>query len=122
MQTCARRRVLDYGNRLPVHLSPGRDTMPAACLTIELHLPASSSLKDKRQVLRHLLDTARQRYRVAAAELDYQDLRQRSIVGFAAVAADVGQVEKVLDEVERFVWSHPEVEVVASERSWMEEP
>jgi hypothetical protein len=95
--------------------------MPAAMLTIELRLASASSLKDKRQVLRHLLDTARRRYGVAAAELDYQDLRQRSLLGFAAVSANVAHVDEVLDEVERFVWSHPELEVVASERRWTDE-
>lgn len=87
---------------------------------MDLHLPTATSLKDKRQVIRHLLDTARQRYRVAAAELDYQDLRQRASIGFAAIASDVGHVDDVLSEVERFVWSHPEVEVVGSERNWTE--
>ena len=95
--------------------------MPAALLTIELRLPNATSLKDKRQVLRHLLDTAYRRYRVAAGELDHQDLRQRALLGFAAVAADATHVDEVLDEVERFVWSHPELEVVATDRHWTEE-
>ena len=95
--------------------------VPAALLTIDLRLPSASSLKDKRQVLRHLLDTSRRRYRVAAAELDHQDLRQRALLGFAAVAADVSHVDEVLDEVERFVWSHPELEIVGSDRRWTDE-
>jgi uncharacterized protein YlxP (DUF503 family) len=95
--------------------------MPAALLTIELRLPRAASLKDKRQVLRHLLDTARRRFNVAAAELDYQDLRQRAALGFAAVGADVAHIDAVLDEVERFVWSHPELEVTSSDRSWTDE-
>ena len=36
---------------------------------------------------------------------------------FAAVAKDAGHVEEVLDSVERFVWSHPEIEVCASEQA-----
>jgi uncharacterized protein YlxP (DUF503 family) len=95
--------------------------MPAALLTIELRLPSSSSLKDKRQVVRHLLDTSRRRYRVAAAELEHQDLRQLALLGFAFVAADVSHVDHVLDEVERFVWSHPDLEVLASDRRWTDE-
>jgi len=90
-------------------------------LTIELRLPLASSLKDKRQIVRHLLDTARRRFSVAAAELDFLDLRQRALLGFAAVSADVAHVEEVLDEVQRFVWSHPELEVVAKELRWIDE-
>jgi uncharacterized protein YlxP (DUF503 family) len=88
---------------------------------MQLHLPSATSLKDKRQVLRHLLDTSRRRYKVAASELDFQDLRQRALLGFAAVAADVAHVDEVLDEVQRFVWSHPELEIVSSDRIWIDE-
>ncbi len=95
--------------------------MPAALLTLEIRLRSATSLKEKRQVVRHLLDTARNRFRVASAELDMHDLRQRSLLGFAAVSGDVAHIEAILDEVERFVWSHPEVEVVTSDRQWTEE-
>jgi hypothetical protein len=77
-------------------------------------------LKAKRSVVRHLLDTARGKFAVAAAEVEFNDLWQRAGLCFAAVAKDAGHVEEVLDSVERFVWSHPEIEVSASERHWLE--
>jgi uncharacterized protein YlxP (DUF503 family) len=36
------------------------------------------------------------------------------------VAPDAGHVEEILDRVERFVWSHPEIEVVSSVRHWLD--
>ena len=89
-------------------------------LTLDLHLPLSTSLKDKRSVLRHVLEGARSRFGVAAAEVGHQDLRQRAVLGFAAVAGSVGHVDEVLDSVERFVWSRPDVEVLDAGRTWME--
>lgn len=94
--------------------------MHAAVLTVEIHLAESRSLKQKRSVVRHLLDTARRRYGVAAAEVDFQDLWQRSALGFAAVAKDACHVEDVLENVERFVWSHPEIEVIDVRRHWLD--
>jgi uncharacterized protein len=94
--------------------------MPVAALTIELHLPAVHSLKEKRAVLKPILEGAHRRYRVAAAELDHQDSWQRSTIGFAAVASTESHVEEVLAAVERFVWSFPEVDVLAVDRSWLE--
>jgi uncharacterized protein YlxP (DUF503 family) len=91
----------------------------AATLEVDLRLPHATSLKDKRAVLRAVLDGARNRYRVASAEVGFQDLRQRALLGFAAVAGAPGHVTEVLDEVERFVWSFPEVEVVSTERDWV---
>jgi uncharacterized protein YlxP (DUF503 family) len=91
-----------------------------AVLAVEIHLGQSRSLKAKRSVVRHLLDTTRRRYGVASAEVDYQDLWQRAGLAFAAVAKDAGHVEDVLDGVERYVWSHPEIEVTAVQRHWLD--
>jgi uncharacterized protein YlxP (DUF503 family) len=57
---------------------------------------------------------------VAAAEVGHQDQWQRAELGFAAVSGAPGQVSGVLDAVERFVWSDPEVEIVSTERIWLE--
>lgn len=94
--------------------------MHVAALSFDLHIPGSHSLKDKRAVIRPILDGARSRYRVAAAEVSHHDQWQRAGLGMAAVASSPSHVEEVLDSVERFVWSFPEVEVIAAERSWLE--
>jgi len=78
-------------------------------------------LKEKRAVIKPILEGARRRYQVAAAEVAFQDQWQRAAVGVAAVAADAGHVTHVLDQVERFVWSFPEVEVLACVRGWADE-
>ena len=94
--------------------------MYAAVLSVELLIDASHSLKEKRSVVKHLVDTARRRYAVSASEVGHHDQWARSTIGFAAVAADARHVEDVLDSVERFVWSHPEIEVTSSERYWID--
>ncbi len=53
---------------------------------MELRIPASGSLKAKRTVVKHVVETAKSRYGVAAAEVGYLDQWQRSELGFAAVA------------------------------------
>jgi uncharacterized protein YlxP (DUF503 family) len=91
-----------------------------AALSLDLHLPYAHSLKDKRAIIKPILDGCQRRYRVAAAEVDYQERWQRAGLAVAAVSASSGHVADMLDEVERFVWSFPEVEVVACERWWLE--
>jgi uncharacterized protein len=90
-------------------------------LAFDLHLPGCHSLKEKRAIIKPILDGCRQRYRVAAAEVDHQDRWQRAGLAVAAVADTTRHVTDVLDRVERFVWSFPEIEVVAAERSWLEQ-
>ncbi len=95
--------------------------MFAAALAADLRLPALHSLKEKRGVITPILEGARRRYRVASAEVGQNDSWQRAELGFAAVGRTEGQVRDILDEVERFVWSFPEVEVLAMSRQWTEE-
>ena len=70
--------------------------------------------------MKPILEWARHRFAVAAAEVDHQDQWQRSRLGVAAVSSTASHLEDILDEVERWVWSFPEVEVVAVERTWLE--
>jgi len=92
----------------------------ACVLAVDLRISASHSLKAKRTVVRRLVEGSRSRFAVASAETGYQDQWQRCQLGFAAVSGAPGQVTDVLDSVERFIWSDPEVEVVSMERSWLE--
>ena len=94
--------------------------MHAAAIRFELYLPGSRSLKAKRSVLRHVTETARRRFRVSVSEVDHHDTWNRAAVGVAAVAPTEAHLRDILDEVERFVWAQPDLEVLTVERSWME--
>lgn len=78
------------------------------------------SLKAKRALVKPIVEGLRARYAVAASEVGHQDLWQRAAVGAAVVSGSPSHAEAVLDEVERFVWSRPDVEVVDVVRSWLE--
>ena len=95
--------------------------MHVLALAIDLRLPACHSLKEKRAVLRPIVDGIRNRYPVAAAETAHQDQWQRAEVGVAAVSSSAKVVREVVDGVERFVWSFPEVEVLGARRFWAED-
>lgn len=95
--------------------------MHVAALEVELHIGASGSLKDKRAVVRHIVEVARRRFGVSASEVAHHDRWQRAGLGFAFVAPTAGRVEEVLDQVERFVWAQPEVTVLSVARHWLED-
>jgi uncharacterized protein len=89
-------------------------------LDVELHLPVSQSLKAKRSVVTSVLDTCRRRFEVAATEAEHQDAWQRTRLGFAAVSGEVARCTDVIDRVERYIWSVPDVEVLSAFRHWMD--
>ena len=67
----------------------------------EIFIPASASLKDKRQVVRPMVMAVRNRFNVSVAEVDHQELWQRAAFGVSCVAESMGQCRKVMQEVER---------------------
>ena len=89
--------------------------------TIELHLPAARSLKAKRSTVVSLVRLIDQMHGVACAEVDHQDLWQRSSLGVTVVGGTVGQISNVMDAVERLIWSRAEVDVLDIRRSWWED-
>ena len=78
--------------------------MTIALLSVELHLPYSQSLKDKRQVLRRLKDRL-SAFNVSIAEVAHHDLWQRAGLAVVTVGTSDDIVEqtltKAMDEIER---------------------
>ncbi|HEV2247821.1 MAG TPA: DUF503 domain-containing protein [Terriglobia bacterium] len=73
--------------------------MPVGLLTLEIHLPYSHSLKEKRAVLRKLRDRLRSRFNVAVAELDHRDVWQVATLGVVSISDS----QQLLDAVFRDV-------------------
>lgn len=82
----------------------GESVNVALCL-VRLHLPAVGSLKEKRMVLRSLKDRLRERFNVSVAEVEHQDLWQRSTLGIVGIASARGPLEAtfsaIQEEIER---------------------
>lgn len=95
--------------------------MYAAAVVYELFIPDCHTLKQKRGVVRPIVDGLHRRFRVASAEVAQQDKWQRADIGVAVIADSESHVLDVLGQCERFVWSFPEIEVLAERRSWLEE-
>lgn len=78
---------------------------------IRLLLPEPRSLKEKRRIVRSLLDRLRVRYHVAVAEVGDQDLWNRATIGVACVSNEPGHARRILDSVLHFVEGVGDVEV-----------
>jgi len=75
--------------------------------TLELEITDGLTLKDKRQVVKSLLDRIRSRYNVSAAEVGKLDSRRFATLAVASVANRKDFVHKVLETVAHFVESEP---------------
>lgn len=75
-------------------------------------VPGSTSLKEKRRVVQSIIGTLSAKFNVAVAEVEHQDLRQRGTLGVSCVSNSSFHAQKMLREVERFVRSRYELELV----------
>lgn len=73
--------------------------MRVGVLTLEIQLPYSHSLKDKRAVLRRMRDRLRSRFNVAVAELNHQDVWQTATLGVVSISDSRPLLESVLQQV-----------------------
>ena len=89
-------------------------------LTVDVRIADAHSLKEKRSVVTTILEGARRRFQVAAAETGRLDAHQRAELAFVGVSGSATHTAELIDSVERFVWSFPEIEVVDSGRDWLE--
>lgn len=92
-----------------------------AAVRVELHIPTARSLKDKRAVIKPILEGVRHRFEVAAAEVGFQDKWQRAELGVAVVSGSASHATEVLDSVERWMWNRAEAEVCGFEVTWLDE-
>jgi uncharacterized protein YlxP (DUF503 family) len=88
-------------------------------LTLELRLENSHSLKDKRHVVESLKQRLRNKFNVSVAEIDHQDLWQRSAVAAVTVSSDHVHAEKVLRSVEAEAASLLGGELVDATVEWL---
>lgn len=77
--------------------------MIVAVARLSLYIPHSHSLKDKRAVLRKIVDRTQARFKLHVAEVGSQDVWQRAEVGFAVVSGDGALAEALVDDVVRSI-------------------
>src|SRR3954467_7667485 len=75
--------------------------MVVGVLRLTFYIHGASSLKDKRQVVRKVVDRLRSRFNVAVAEVGDNAVWQRALIGIPAVANDRSFVNEVLDKCAR---------------------
>ena len=79
--------------------------MIIASCELKLYLPEAFSLKDKRQIIRSLLKKKKNKFNVAAAEVEAQDYLQTAVIGVVTVGNDYRYLESVMDKYIDFVES-----------------
>jgi len=94
----------------------------AAVIRVELKIPGVRSLKEKRRIVKSLIANLTNTHPLSVAEVDHQDLWQRSTIGIAVVASSSIHLERLVHVVERDLNRRTDIDVLSVSVSHLEPP
>lgn len=77
------------------------------------------SLKEKRSIVKSITARLKQRFNVSVAELDNQDVWQRTTFGIAVVSNTRKRTEQELQKVIKMIESDSRIEVIETDYEWL---
>jgi len=87
--------------------------------SIKIHIPGSSSLKDKRRVLASIKDRIRQKFNASVAEVDAEDVWQSATLGVACVSGDKNRLAETMANIMSLVKNGAEYIVIDSQLDFL---
>jgi len=83
---------------------------------VEIRLPESQSLKDKRRIVKSIIARLQNEYRISVAEVDNQELWQLASIGIACVSNHSRHADDILVNALNFIIrNYPQLEVIKHE-------
>lgn len=93
--------------------------MNIGLLRVSLYVPGASSLKDKRHVIHSLMSRLKNKFNIALAEIDAQDLHQRCEVGIVSINTSHQELQRTLDYVLTFIGNNPDSQIMEVETEFL---
>lgn len=80
--------------------------MRVGILTILIHIPGCSSLKEKRSKIKPLQERLKQQFNISVAEIGHQDVHQTAQIGIAVINSDGRIIDAYLASVLKWIEIH----------------
>ncbi|NLL73788.1 MAG: DUF503 domain-containing protein [Clostridiales bacterium] len=90
--------------------------MVVGIVRLKIYAPWVHSLKEKRMIVKSLCSKIRNKFNVAVAEVEDQDIHQSIFIGFACISTDNSHADQIIDRVINFIEGQTEGEIVQLER------
>ena len=81
--------------------------MLIAALTITINLPGITSLKQKRAIVKSLIERLKNRFNFAVAEVAKNDSKQQAVIGLSTISNEGTHLNKQIDKVIEFTKADP---------------
>ena len=86
---------------------------------IEFIIQTAHSLKEKRAVLQRMITRTKQKFNVSVAEIDFQDVWQRTRIAVVTVASAKEAADREMNYALQYLQSNPEWEMLDSWREYL---
>ena len=93
--------------------------MIVGVLVVDIYIPESNSLKEKRSILKRLKDRIRNKFNVSVSEIDEHDIWRRARIGVAHVSSNGKFTGQELEKVAKFLENDFQVEVLDYEMRYL---
>lgn len=93
--------------------------MVAGICYLDITIMGSMNLKDKRRVLKSILQRVGNRFNVSISEVGCHDIWRRSELGIATVGASKTGVEKILQDVFKYIERDDRIEIIGYDMKYL---
>ena len=93
--------------------------MKILLMKVTLRASWSHSLKEKRMVVRSIVQKLKNKFNISIAEIDEQDIHQTIVIGIAGICGTSAQLDSTMEHILTFIESNSEAEIVNIEKEDM---
>lgn len=70
------------------------------------------SLKEKRMIVKSIVQKLKNQFNISVAEIDEQDIHQIVVIGIAGICLTQGQVDATMEHIIHFIETHCQAEII----------
>lgn len=86
--------------------------MKVLLMRVTLRASWVHSLKEKRMVVKSIVQKSKNKFNISVSEIDEQDIHQTIVIGIAAVCGSSAQVDSTMENIITFIECNTDAEIV----------
>ncbi|MEY8763562.1 MULTISPECIES: DUF503 domain-containing protein [Clostridium] len=81
-------------------------------MKIKLRAPWVHSLKEKRMVVRSIIQKLKNKFNISVSEIDDRDIYQIIVIGIVGICGNSSHTDSIMESIVDFVESHTDAEII----------
>lgn len=81
-------------------------------MKIKLRASWVHSLKEKRMIVRSIIQKLKNTYNISVAEVEEQDIHQVIVIGIAGIGANLAQIDSIIENIITFIEINTDAEII----------